>query len=339
MSSIQVAIIQEPPAILDLAKGVSRATEHVDAAAREGARLVAFPETWLTGYPAWIFGLAGWNDPEARRWHAALVSQTPTVDSVDLDPLRQVAARHQITVVMGLNERHSPGSGTLFNSLLTIGPQGQTLGVHRKLIPTHTERIVWAQSSDAAGLRVHDTDIGRLGGLVCWEHWQPLIRQAMHDQGEQIHVAAWPDMTDAHQVATQSYAFEGRCFVLAAAQFLRAEDVPEQLRGAYRKGVGPDTPKSGVWFPGGSAVAAPDGRWVSEPLFDVAGTVHAEIDIEQTIAYKQDLDVAGHYSRPDIFTFTVDRRPRATISWVDASEGPSEVPNPSTSRAEASRHD
>jgi predicted amidohydrolase len=322
MSTVRVAIVQEPPAILDLAEGVRRATQHIAAAAADGARLVAFPETWLTGYPAWIFALAGWDDAEARHWYSALVSQSPSVDSPDLDPLRETAARHGVTVVLGLNERQGRDSGTLYNSLLTIGPQGQTINVHRKLTPTHTERIVWAPSPDASGLRVRDTDVGRLGGLVCWEHWQPLIRQAMHDQHEQIHVAAWPDMTDAHQVATRSYAFEGRCFVIAAAQFVRAEDVPEQVRDAFRAGVGPDTPDAGTWFPGGSAIAGPNGQWVTEPAFGTPGIVYGDIDLEQTIEYKHDLDVAGHSGRPDIFTLAVDRRPRANVTWVDEGDTP-----------------
>jgi nitrilase len=319
-STVRVAIVQEPPAILDLAEGVRRASKHIESAAAEGARLVAFPETWLTGYPAWIFGLAGWDDAEARRWYAALVQQCPSCDAPELDPVRQAAARAGVTVVMGLNERYGRDASTLFNSQLTIGPEGQTVGVHRKLTPTHTERIVWAPSPDASGLRVHTTEFGRLGGLICWEHWQPLIRQAMHDQDEQIHVAAWPDMTDAHRVASLSYAFEGRCFVVAAAQFLRAEDVPDEVRDAYRAGVGPDTPESGIWFPGGSAAAGPDGTWVVEPLIDAPGIVHADIDVEQTIAYKHDLDVAGHYARPDIFTLTVDRRRRSTVEWIDDGE-------------------
>jgi nitrilase len=319
-STVRVAIVQEPPAILDLAEGVRRASKHIESAAAEGARLVAFPETWLTGYPAWIFGLAGWDDAEARRWYAALVQQCPSSDAPELDPVRQAAARAGVTVVMGLNERYGRDASTLFNSQLTIGPEGQTVGVHRKLTPTHTERIVWAPSPDASGLRVHTTEFGRLGGLICWEHWQPLIRQAMHDQDEQIHVAAWPDMTDAHRVASLSYAFEGRCFVVAAAQFLRAEDVPDEVRDAYRAGVGPDTPESGIWFPGGSAAAGPDGTWVMEPVIDAPGIVHADIDVEQTIAYKHDLDVAGHYARPDIFTLTVDRRRRSTVEWIDDGE-------------------
>jgi nitrilase len=318
---VRVAVVQEPPAVLDLEEGVRRAVAHVSAAAREGAQLVAFSETWLTGYPAWIFGLAAWDDAEARHWYGRLLEQCPTVDAPALDPLRRAAAAHEVVVVLGLNERARTGSGTLWNSLLYLGRSGETLGVHRKLTPTHTERIVWAPAQDARGLRVHETPVGRLGGLVCWEHWSPLARQAMHLQDEQIHLAAWPDMTDMHALTSRTYAFEGRCHVLAAAQYLTAEDVPDEVRDAYRAGVGPGTPASGVWFPGGSAVVGPDGQWVAGPLEGRAGTVHAELDLAAALGYKHDLDVAGHYARPDVFSLTVDRRPRAPVSWLDAVAG------------------
>lgn len=313
----RVAIVQEPPAVLDLPEGVRRAVAAVAASARDGAQLVAFPETWLTGYPAWVFGLAAWDDAEARHWYARLVEQCPTVDSEALDPLRRAAAEHGVVVALGLNERDRTGAGTLYNSLLYLGRDGETLGVHRKLVPTHTERIVWAPAQDASGLRVHDTPAGRIGGLICWEHWQPLVRQGMHAQDEQIHLAAWPDMTEMHAMASRTYAFEGRCHVLAAAQYLTAEDVPDEICDAYRAGVGPGTPATGPWFPGGSAVAGPDGQWVVEPLLGRAGTVHAELDLAAALGYKHDLDVAGHSARPDLLQLTVDRRPRSAVSWLD----------------------
>ncbi|MGY1764221.1 carbon-nitrogen hydrolase family protein [Geodermatophilus sp. SYSU D00779] len=316
-SRVRVAVVQQPPAVLDLAAGVDRATAAIADAAADDAQLVVFPETWLTGYPAWVFGLAGWDDAEARQWYGRLLAQCPAVDGPELDPLREAARRHGVLVAMGLDERTGAAGGSLFNTLLYIGRDGATLGVHRKLVPTHTERIVWSPAPDASGLQVHDTEVGRVGGLVCWEHWQPVIRQALHAQHEQVHLALWPDMTEMHALAARTYAFEGRCFVVSAAQYLRADDVPDDLRDAYRLGVGPDTPATGTWFPGGSAVAGPDGSWVAEPLHE-PGTVHAELDLELTTAFKHDLDVAGHSSRADLFTLTVDRRPRAAVSWRDA---------------------
>jgi predicted amidohydrolase len=218
---------------------------------------------------------------------------------------------------MGMNERSRPHAGSLYNSLVTIGPDGHILNVHRKLTPTHTERTVWS-CGDASGLRVVDTPAGRVGGLVCWEHWHPLARQALHAQDEQIHVAAWPDMPEMHHIAARSYAFEGRCFVLCAGQYLSTDDIPADLLAAYRRGVGRDAPEQGLLFNGGSAVIAPDGSWVTAPLFGEPGIVLAKIDLSQIDAQHHDLDVTGHYLRPDIFELSIDRRVRTGLSLCDS---------------------
>lgn len=311
----RVAIVQYPPSVLDLQAGVARAAEYVAQAAAEGARLVAFPEAWLTTYPAWVFGMAGWDDAEARYWYGRLLEQSPTVDDPRLTPLFRAAARHGVTVVMGLNERARAHAGTLYNSLVTIGADGTVRGVHRKLTPTHTERVVWAPG-DAAGLIAHDTPVGRVGGLVCWEHWHPLARQALHVQDEQIHIAAWPDLPDMHRVASRAYAFEGRCFVLCAGQYLSTDDVPTELREAFRAGVGPDAPREGLLFAGGSGVIGPDGAWVTPPLEGRPGIVYADIDLARTRAHKHDLDVAGHYGRPDVLRLVVERRRHTGVEWL-----------------------
>ncbi len=328
-SSVTVAIVQQPPAVLDLAEGLLRAVRFVAEAASRGARLVVFPEAWLTCYPAWVFGMAQWDDAVARRWYGELLAQSPVLDPVaaaggvtdGVQPLREAAAAAGVTVVMGLNERAAPGSGTLYNSLLTIGPDGRTLNLHRKLTPTHTERIVWA-SGDGAGLAVSETPVGRVGGLVCWEHWHPLIRQSLHAQQEQIHVAAWPDSPEMHHLAARTYAFEGRCFVLSAAQVLRREDVPAELLEAFLTGLG-DVAADDAWLmDGGSGVVAPSGEWLVGPVRAEATLVVATLDLADRDARSLDLDVVGHYSRSDVLRLSVDRRRLGSgVSFSDASEG------------------
>ena len=307
-----MAIVQRPPVLLDMAATLERAVDAIDQAAE--ADLVVFPETWVTGYPAWVFGMAGWGDPEGRRWYGRLLRESPVVGDPDdrqddLGAVRAAAERNATTVVLGINER---GGGTLYNSLATIGPDGRLLNLHRKLVPTHTERIIWGQG-DGAGLRAVDTPAGRVGGLVCWEHWMPLARQALHSEHEQVHVAAWPDTPELHELAARTYAREGGCFVLSAAPYLTTDDVPVELREAYAAGVGPEAPADGVLFDGGSSIASPDGNWLVPPVRGVAELIVAEIDLDASDEAHADLDVAGHYSRPDVLSLRVDTRRRSAV--------------------------
>lgn len=314
MPTTTVAVVQQPSAVLDLAASLSLASQYVTDAARKGASLVVFPETWLTCYPAWVFGLAGWRDAAARHWHALFLQESVVLDhrgGLDdgLAPVREAARDAGVTVVIGINERAEVAGGSVYNSLVVIGTGGSTLNLHRKLLPTHTERIAWA-AGDGAGLRVVDTPAGRVGGLICWEHFQPLARQALHVQQEEIHVAVWPDVTESHCIASRFYALEGRCHVISAGQILSVEDLPTDLRGVFRAGVGPDAPTEGLLFNGGSHVVAPDGSWVLEPVYDRSETLIVSFDTDDRYGELLDLDVAGHYARPDVFHLSVDNRRR-----------------------------
>jgi nitrilase len=312
-----VAAVQARPVLFDLDAAVAKAVALIEEAASAGAALVAFPETWLTGYPIWIFGTLGWEDPTAKRAYRLLQESAVTVPSPATETLCDAAARCGVEVVIGIHERDGHYSrGTLYNSQIFIGREGKIRGVHRKLMPTHAERIIWAQG-DGSTLAVHETDLGRVGGLICWEHWMPLARFAMHAQGEQVHVAAWPELPEMHHIASRHYAFEGRCYVVCVGSFLLRSDIPEEsgLREAL-----PDFEfggSAGEILPGGSGVIGPDGQWVAGPEAGREVIVYAEVDLGRVAEEQQALDSAGHYNRPDVFSVTVDRRPRPQLSWLD----------------------
>lgn len=313
-----VAAVQAAPVFLDLDASVDKAVGLIEQAAERGARIIGFPETWLPGYPAWIFGAAGWDDPAAKRAYARLARNAVEVSSPAVDRLREAAREAEAVVVMGAHERDTATSGgTLFNSQLIVGPDGGLLGVHRKLVPTHAERILWG-AGDGSTLHVLDTPYARVGGLVCWEHWMPLARFAMHAKGEEVHVASWPDMPESHHIASRHYAFEGRCFVICAASYLRMADVPEdfELRELLRDGVEVETDGDEL-LSGGSGVIGPDGAWLAGPVFGREDIITAEIDLERIREEQQALDAVGHYNRPDVFRLTVDARPQRHVTWLE----------------------
>ena len=300
---IRVAVVQETARPLDLAATLEQTLSGLEDAARQGAQLVVFGETWLGGYPAWLdhcpeIGL--WDHPAAKSAFARYRRACPTLDGPEIARLRQATADLGVAAVVGLSERvdQGPGQGTLYNSLLTLGADGSVLNHHRKLMPTHTERLVWGQG-DGRGLRSVKTPFGRLGGLICWEHWMPLARHTLHLAGETIHVAVWPMVHTMHQVASRHYAFEGRCFVLAAGQRMRAGDLPEELE--RRPGLEPDD-----WvLRGGSAIYGPDGMAVVEPVFERDDVLIADLDPSAIDRESMTLDVSGHYARPDVFDFAL----------------------------------
>jgi len=309
MTTTRVAIVQAEPAD-SLADAIARTRELTSEAARAGATLVVFPETWIPGYPAWLdvcrdAGL--WDHAPVKRVFARMAENSIVVRGESGTALGEIARAHSVTLVVGVTERVDAGvgRGTLYNALLTFGPDGALLNHHRKLMPTYTERMVWGLG-DAQGLQAVETAAGRVGGLICWEHWMPLARQAMHDSGEDIHVAVWPNVHEMVQIASRQYAFEGRCFVLAAGSLLRAANLPPELE------PHPDRVTSASQFVlrGGSAIIGPNGAYIAGPVFDEPSILTAELDLEQVREELMSLDVAGHYSRPDCLELRVTRTRR-----------------------------
>jgi predicted amidohydrolase len=223
------------------------------------------------------------------------------------DALSAAARDAGIVVVIGVTERidSGPSHGTLYNAALTFDADGRLANHHRKLVPTYTERMVWGLG-DADGLTAVETKVGRVGALVCWEHWMPLARQAMHDSGEDIHVALWPTAHEMLQVASRHYAFEGRCFVLAAGSLMRASALPAELEPHAGK-----VRSSGDWvLRGGSAIVGPDGRYIVEPCFDRPELIVSDIDLGRVREERMTLDVSGHYHRPELLRLEIDRSTR-----------------------------
>jgi nitrilase len=305
MISFLAAAVQDSPVFLDLQRSVEKACVLIERASNLGARLVVFPETWLPGYPVWLDEApkaALWDHAPAKALFAALYENSVTIPGREVDTLAAAARAGFCTVVMGAHERRG---GTLYNTLFYLSSTGELAGLHRKLMPTYSERMIWGQG-DGSTLTVVDTELGRIGGLICWEHWMPLARAAMHSRQELVHVAQWPTVKEMNQVACRQYAFEGQCFVIAAGSVLSRAQLPGgyDLLNEIPGGDGH------LLMRGGSAIIAPDGSYLAGPLFDEAGILTAEIHPRLAIEGRLALDTCGHYSRPDVFCLEVNTEAR-----------------------------
>lgn len=307
LDTLTVAIAQaDTPA--DLGAALTAADTFARNAAVQGASLLAFPETWLPGYPAWLDvcpGAALWDHAPTkaafRRMHDAAV----TVPGSAVEALGETAARHGLALVVGVVERVGR---TLVNAVLTFSPEGALVNHHRKLVPTYTERLVWGPG-DADGLRAVTVEARaggsyRLGALVCWEHWMPLARQAMHDAGEDVHVALWPTVHERHVLASRHYAVEGRAFVLACGAVLRGDALPAGLD------VDSARIENGLALRGGSVVVGPAGALIGDAVWDTEALVVQTLDMGCIREEAMTLDVSGHYARPDLLSMAVRRGTR-----------------------------
>ncbi|WP_323011804.1 carbon-nitrogen hydrolase family protein [Castellaniella sp.] len=314
---VKVAAAQLQPAFMNLQGCIDIAESAILEAGRHGAKLIAFPETWLPGFPVWTFFETGWKDPRHLQAYAHLTANSVEVGGPETDRLCEAARKAGINVVMGMNERDTRFSrGTLYNSLLYISDQGTILGVRRKLKPTHGERIIWGEG-DGSSLQAYDTTAGRVGGSICWEHWMPLNRFTMHALGEQIHVAVFPDIAEHNMIASRHYAFEGRCFVIAMGMVLRRADITEDFGLPIDMLTSPSKTSDRDEFvlAGGSGIIGPDGRWIVEQKFYEEEIIYADIDLDDVSKGKLSLDTAGHYNRPDVFQLYVDNRRKDPVNW------------------------
>ncbi len=325
-SPFKAAIVQHAPVFLNLEESLKKACGLIEEAAGEGAAVIAFPETWLPGYPAWIDSspkAALWDYPPAKRLFRVLADNSVSIPGDGIDQLAEAARKTGAHIVMGAHER---AGGTLYNTMIFVPPDGSGIRFHRKLMPTYTERMVWGRG-DGSTMTVVEGGFGNLGGLICWEHWMPLARAAMHAMKETVHVAQWPSVRDLHLLASRYYAFEGQCFVLAAGTVLTRGDMIE----GYRS-LGQTDPEvlellesipgsaEDLVFGGGSAVIGPDSNFVEGPLAGEACILYAEIDPKKISEGQFYLDTDGHYSRPDVFRLEVNTRPLANVVFGERAE-------------------
>jgi nitrilase len=299
-----VAAAQVTPVFLDLKASLNKACDVILEASKNGAKLVVFPEAFIPAYPEWVWNTAGGQEKILDSLYSELVTNSITVPDSATDKLCQAARKAKINVAIGINERNNEASNaSLYNSLLYINDAGNILGTHRKLIPTSGERTVWSQGNGST-LEVYDTSVGRLGGLICWENYMPLARYAMYSWGTQVYVAPTWDRGKMWITTLQHIAKEGGMFVIGCCMPLRLKDIPDRFEFKQFYDQGKD------WInTGHSCIVGPDGDILAGPLVKKEGVLYAEIDLKSIPSSKRMLDVTGHYARPDVFRFGVNRDP------------------------------
>ena len=303
---VTVACVQAEPVILDRERTVEKLAGLTAEAAKAGARLVVFPEAFIPAYPSssWAKALAAWNDVRAKAAFALLARESVEVPGPTTDRLGEIAQVNEVWLVTGVTEVDPEHSGTLYNTLLYHSPEGKLASTHRKLMPTNHERLVWGQG-DGGGLRAFQTDLGRLGGLICWENYMPLARFALYESGVEIYIASTADDSDTWQASLVHIARESRAFVVSPCHFQRAASYPANFPlASLLEG-------KGNIGRGGSAILAPDGSYLAGPLFDEEGILYAELDPMRLHEERQRFDPSGHYHRPDIFRLKVREQKRS----------------------------
>lgn len=301
-AAVKVAAAQHSPVFLKREASVEKACKLVIEAGSKGAQLVVFPEAFIPGYPDWVWVVANSQGAVLNPLYSELLANAVTIPDESTQQLCEAARTAGIHVAIGISERNQDGSGaSLFNTLLLISDQGTILGAHRKLMPTGGERTVWGQGNGST-LAAFDTGFGKLGGLLCWENYMPLARQAMYQLGTQIHVAPTWDSSEPWLLAMRYIAREGGMFVINCCQALRFDEIPDryEFKNLY--------PEGRDWInKGNSCIVDPMGKLLAGPLEAAQEILYADLDLSLIPAAKRMFDAAGHYSRPDVLRFDFDR--------------------------------
>ncbi|GAB3895129.1 carbon-nitrogen hydrolase family protein [Spirosoma agri] len=300
--TVKVGVVQATPALFDLEASIDLVVSWIERAAQEGCQLLLFPESFIPCYPRGLTfdAIVGRRTDKGRAMWLDYWSNSIEVPSVQVDRISEAVKKAGIFIALGVTERE-PLGGTLHCALLYFGPDGTFLGKHRKLKPTGLERYIWGES-DGSTLVSFDTELGRIGGLICWENYMPLARMAMYQKGVELYLAPTADARDSWQSTMQHIALEGRCFVLASNQFVRKADYPTR----YQDDLA-DEPD--MMSRGGSVIISPLGEILAGPLWNQEGLLTAELDFTTLAKSKLDFDCIGHYARPDVFKLDVVGQP------------------------------
>jgi len=310
-----VGVAQIAPVWFNRRATLNKIAQCIGVAAENQCQLVVFGEALVPGYPFWVELTDGarFNDEKQKKMYARYLDEGVIIERGDLNTLCELAKKHSIAVYVGIMERAPDRSGhSLYCSLVYISAEGKIQSVHRKLQPTYEERLVWAQG-DGNGLVVHDLEAFRVGGLNCYENWMPLSRTALYAQGEDLHVSVWPGGLHNTSDLPIFIAKESRSYVIACSGLMRPEDFSSDTpnRDEITENCGPFLAN------GGSAIASPNGTFLVEPVINKEALIVAEIDHAKVRGERQNLDITGHYSRPDITSLTVDRRRQSIAKFTD----------------------
>ncbi len=304
-ATVRAAVVQAGAVPFDADACVEKAVRLVGEAAATGAKVLVFPEAFIPGYPKGLnYGLVvGARDPAGREEFRAYLEAAIPVPGPHTARLGEAAAAHGVHLVIGVIERDG---GTCYCTVLFFGPDGSLLGKHRKLMPTALERMIWG-FGDGSTLTAIDSPYGRIGAVICWENYMPMLRMAMYAKNVALYCAPTADDRDTWLATMRHVALEGRCFVLTACQFIRRRDFPASVRMSL--GDSPDS----VIMRGGSAIVSPLGQVLAGPSFEGETILAADLDLGDIGRGKFDFDVAGHYSRPDIFQLVVNESPATPV--------------------------
>lgn len=311
MKKFKVGCIQATPALFNKSKTMEIVLKWIQEAAKQKVKLLVFPESFIPAYPAGLsFGtVVGSRTEVGREQFREYWENSVEVGAEETQQLAKWAKEYEMYFTIGITERDSV-SKTLYCTLLYFSPQGKLMGKHRKLKPTAAERLVWGEG-DGTTLSTFNTEIGKLGGLICWENYMPLARMSMYQKGVEIYVAPTADSRDSWNSSLIHIACEGRCYVIGSNQFIRKSDYPEHLQ----KELAADRPE--ILSRGGSVIISPLGKVLAGPLYNEEGLLTAEIDHDEIIRAKMDFDVIGHYARNDVFGFDVIGQPDMEEDGLD----------------------